>query len=144
MKKLILIAASLCALATGCGESSAPAADPATDSGIAWCKELAATAAAPPSAGDGAAPTDAVIKQARQHWTDSSYSDLKRAGLSHLDAVVAYYDGKGQLQDVVAKRSVLDATCAAHGIVITQSTPTFSIPTVPTVDPVMPTNPYAK
>lgn len=142
MKKLVTlaVAASLCWAVTGCGSDSDTAASPKTDSGIAWCQKLAATAAQPESQSDGAAPSDEEFDQAEDAWNGSSFSDLKRAGLAHLKAVKAYYEDSDaeQLGDVVVKRKSLNATCAKHGVVIPE--PSF-VP--PSMEP-LPTNPYGK
>lgn len=122
MKKLV-IALVLALPLAGCSGSDAAE----EDSGVAQCRKLAATAASP-AAKPAGAPTDEEFERVRRAYADSQYSDLKRAGLAHLEAVKAYYtNGGADIQSVLVKRSVLDNTCAAHGVKIVHSEPTYPV-----------------
>jgi len=139
-KTLAALALSLCVLA-GCTAPDADSVDTggssvtvAEDSGIAQCKKLQATAASPESQ-DDAAPTDAEFDQVEAAYNGSRYTDLKRAGLSHLKAVKAYYDDTvdANLTDVLVKRGALEATCKKHGVEIVRAAPSFEMPPMPPV-----------
>lgn len=119
------------------GNSLVTAGSSGPDSGVAQCRKLAETAASPKEA-DNAVPTDEEFDQVERAYSDSRYSDLERAGLSHLKAVRAYYDGSENVSiaDVMIKRSALEATCATHGVTISQ-------PPMPSFEPPPPMdNPY--
>lgn len=144
MKKSATLALLL--VLAGCSSAKEDTASPAPglDSGIAQCQKLAKTAADPDS--DEGVPTDEDFERVQKAYEDSEFSDLKRAGLSHLAAVKDYYDHSDDvdIQDVMIKRGGLEATCKVHGVPIVHVAPSYSPEPMPTLpDLPMPTNPYA-
>lgn len=123
------------AVDTGSSPSATVTAD---DPGVAQCKQLAKTAASD-SGGDDSVPTDEEFRDVRSRYEHSRYSDLKRAGISHLDAVKSYYDNPANttLADILVKRRALEATCAKHGVVIQVRNYMEDPPPAPTTLPLM-------
>jgi hypothetical protein len=131
VKKILVVALLVAALA-GCsgpggGRATAESSGSARDSGVAQCEKVAATAKNDSGESDGV-PTDQEFEQVERAYQDSQYSDLKRAGLAHTEAVKGYYDSPKDvtLTDIIVKKNQLVATCAKHGIVI--PVPSFSMP----------------
>lgn len=121
MKKLLAVL-TLIALA-GCSGGPIPKHDRAgtegDDTGIAWCRKLAASAADPFS-GNKPAPTEDDLDKAENAWGGSNFPELRRDGLAHLEVLRRFYAGDDNISpaDVVLRRDVLDDTCKAYGVPI--------------------------
>ncbi len=141
MKKLAFLAMVAFSL-TGCTGGGDSTATSKEDTGVTQCRKLA-----DPS-NDKGAPTDADLKAARDAYEDSDHSDLKRAGLAHLNLVEDYYEGqRGPVALIVAAKETLIETCAKYGVVVPSPSfpapPTFSMQPMPKMPEVpLPKNPY--